>query len=160
MMRHPTPAASRTTTTSRQQGFTLIELMVTITVAGVLMMVAVPSFNAFIQAQRVRTAISDFSSMMLLARSEAIKRNGEVTVASETGGWANGFVIRVGDTVVMRQSAFGGIQVTNTDTSLIYTNTGRLKNGATAFDIQHDVNRRCMRIDPSGMPVAREGTCT
>lgn len=140
-------------------GFTLVELMVTIAVAGVMLTVAVPSMSSFITGQRVRTAMYDFSAMLMLARSEAIKRNGEVSVVSATGGWINGFVVQAGDTVIARQSAFGNIQVANTDTSVIFTNTGRPKNGASAFQIEKGSDKRCMRISLSGMPVTKAGAC-
>jgi len=63
-----------------QQGFTLLELMVTVTVLGVLMTMAAPNFENLIQRWRIRQAAELFQSTLYLARSEAKKRGGGVIV--------------------------------------------------------------------------------
>lgn len=74
------PRITRTTwrPLSRTEGFTLIELMVTIAVAAVLLAVAVPSFRHLIISNRLTTAANDVITSVTLARSEAIKRNANV----------------------------------------------------------------------------------
>ncbi|MGZ4960104.1 MAG: GspH/FimT family pseudopilin [Methylomonas sp.] len=62
------------------QGYTLIELMVTIAVAAILMSMAVPSFNATIRSNRLTTSANDWVSTLNFARSEAIKRSAPVSV--------------------------------------------------------------------------------
>jgi len=62
------------------RGFTLIELMVTISVLAVLAAIAVPNFNDLIQRWRVMQAAELFQSTLYLARSEAYKRGGNVVV--------------------------------------------------------------------------------
>ncbi len=59
-------------------GFTLIELMVTLAVLGVLVALAVPSFEALLQKQRVKNASETIFNFVKLARSEAIKQNTNV----------------------------------------------------------------------------------
>jgi type IV fimbrial biogenesis protein FimT len=56
-------------------GFTLVELMVTIFVAGVLLAVAVPSFNRMMVTSRVTAQANELVAAINFARSEAIKRN-------------------------------------------------------------------------------------
>ncbi|TNF61933.1 MAG: prepilin-type N-terminal cleavage/methylation domain-containing protein, partial [Burkholderiales bacterium] len=65
-----------------QSGFTLIELMVTITVLAVLLGVGVPSFQATIQGNRITTAANDLVAALQYARSEAVRRGVNVTVCS------------------------------------------------------------------------------
>jgi len=52
-----------------QQGFTLTELAVTVTVAGILTTLAVPSFNGIIASQRARTFASALYATLAKARS-------------------------------------------------------------------------------------------
>lgn len=61
-------------------GFTLIELMVTISVAAIMLLVVGPSMRGFIEGARLRTAASDLSSSFVYARSESIKRGLNVSV--------------------------------------------------------------------------------
>ncbi len=61
-----------------QRGFTIIELGVTLAIAGILLFMAIPSFNTFIQNNRLRSATADFVAALNLARVEAIKRQARV----------------------------------------------------------------------------------
>lgn len=70
-----------------QSGFTLIELMITVTIVGILTAIAFPSFQQAYYNQQVKTTISEAHISMLLARSEAIKRNADVEIVGITGGW-------------------------------------------------------------------------
>lgn len=59
-------------------GFTLVELMITLTLLGILLALAVPSFSAFIRDSQIRTAASAIENGLQLARAEAVRRNDEV----------------------------------------------------------------------------------
>lgn len=82
-------------------GYTLLELMVTITIAGILMGVAVPSFTSIIDSNRLTTYANDLVTALNYARSEAIKRNLRVSLCKSTNGvscttinnWAQGWII-------------------------------------------------------------------
>ena len=78
--------------TLKTEGFTIIELMITVAVVGVLAAVALPSFNYTIKNSRVKTTASDLHSSLLYARSEAIKRNADVTVTVNSSGWVVSYV--------------------------------------------------------------------
>lgn len=62
----------------RVSGFTLLELLVTIAVAGVLLAIAVPSFKDTIISSRLTAASNSFASSLAQARMEAIRRNASV----------------------------------------------------------------------------------
>lgn len=76
-------------------GFTLLELVITIVVAGILMAMAIPSFNSVIRNSRLTTYTNEFVTSLNLARNEAIKRGVSVTMRKiggtgtywSTSGW-------------------------------------------------------------------------
>jgi len=75
-LRHPLsqPASQRVT------GFSAIELMVVVSIVAVLAGLAAPSFTLLIESWRVRQATEQLTSSLYLARSEAIKRGGQVVI--------------------------------------------------------------------------------
>lgn len=63
------------------QGFTLIELMVTITLIAILIMLAVPAFSTWIHNTQVRTVTESLQNGVRLAQSEALRRNQQVVMS-------------------------------------------------------------------------------
>lgn len=59
----------------RIRGMTLVELVVTLGVASIIAAIAMPAFGSLLQAARVRSAVSDLSTDLALARISAISRN-------------------------------------------------------------------------------------
>lgn len=85
----------------RVRGFTLIELMVSIGILAILTAVAIPSFTSIMINYRLTSIANTFVASAQLARSEAIKRNGRVTMCKSadgatcvlTGGWEQGWIL-------------------------------------------------------------------
>jgi len=77
----------------KQHGFTLIELMVTVSILAVIAMIAAPSFTPLIERWRVRGAAEELQSTIYYARSEAIKRGGSITISAIDDDWANGWEV-------------------------------------------------------------------
>lgn len=66
----------------KTSGFTLIELVITMAVAAILAMVALPQFKDMIVNNRATAQANDFLTALTLARSEAIKRRETIRVAA------------------------------------------------------------------------------
>ncbi|MFI3222228.1 MAG: GspH/FimT family pseudopilin [Methylococcaceae bacterium] len=62
------------------QAFTLIELVMTMAIAGILVTIAIPSFNSTLTSIRLTSYANDLVGALNLARSEAIRRGIKVTV--------------------------------------------------------------------------------
>ncbi len=70
---------------SRRAGFTMIELMVTLSVAGILMAIAIPNMRNFLRNNRLTSGVNDLLHSIQVARTEAIKRQqGSVVVCGTT----------------------------------------------------------------------------
>ena len=83
-----------------QSGFSLLELMIAVTIAGVLLGVAVPSFTTAMQNSRQAAAANELLSSMHFAREMAIARNARVTICPSSGGanceavsWDQGWLV-------------------------------------------------------------------
>lgn len=77
----------------KRNGFTLIELMITVAIVGILLVVAIPSFSQTIRNNRLTTNINELVASLNFARSEAVKRNYAVSVRKTGTYWESGWII-------------------------------------------------------------------
>jgi len=78
--------------TKKPRGYTAVEMMVVIAIAGVIFGIAVPPMVDFINSRRVTQFSNDLYGSLRLARSEAIRRNTCVSVLqNEDGDWSQGW---------------------------------------------------------------------
>lgn len=152
---------------ARQHGFTLVELMVTITIVAILAMMAAPAFTSTIAAQRIRGLAVDLHQGLLKARSEAIKRNTSVTVNPINGDWSQGWAIadptNPSGPPLDQRSANSAVSVATSLTQITYTGSGRISGTTTptfVLSAASTSESRCVSIDPSGRPYGVKGaTC-
>jgi type IV fimbrial biogenesis protein FimT len=72
-----------------QRGFSLIEVMIALTVLGILISLGAPAFSGWLQSQQIRAAADAILNGMQVARGEAIRRNltVQLTLEPDTTGW-------------------------------------------------------------------------
>ncbi|AZP11327.1 GspH/FimT family pseudopilin [Undibacterium parvum] len=173
----------------RNNGFTLVELMTTISIAVILMAIAIPSFKTMIENQRLVTTASEFYAAVNLTRAEAIKRGARVNMVANDGAkWTSGWTVFIdandnllvdaGETIIFTHDAtVANITSVNTftDTSstyISYTGNGRSRTKASSQQPQAgtvsftlgDATRR-VKINFLGRaricnPVANLSTCS
>ncbi|MEN0036150.1 MAG: GspH/FimT family protein [Cellvibrio sp.] len=74
------------------QGFTLLELLVTLTITAILLTIAIPGFSRQIQKERIVTTAQTLITTIETARSQAVFRN-ERTVLLATPKWNDGWIV-------------------------------------------------------------------
>ncbi len=91
----------------REGGFTLIELMVTIAILGIVLSVGVPSYRAIVMDNRMSSQANLFATSIKLARSNAVKYQRNATVCSSSdfdaavptcaasADWSDGWIVWV-----------------------------------------------------------------
>ncbi len=60
---------------NQQHGFTIIELMLTVGIAGIVMAFAVPNMVTFVKNERLTSYTNTLLTDLMLARAESVKRN-------------------------------------------------------------------------------------
>lgn len=146
----------------RAGGFTLVEMMVVVSIVIVLTGVGVPAMQDFIANQRVKSAASELFSDILQARSEAIKRNTDVTLAP-AGSWNQGWSVAspvAGEPDLVAHGPLGSVSITGPLT-LTYTPEGRVRGGSSpAFSFSSASGKpRCLTVDLGGRPNVQPKAC-
>lgn len=138
--------------TKAESGFTLIELMVTVSIAAVLMMVAVPSLTTFRRNAELTSITNTLVASINTARTEALKRGVSAMVVPVSNGsiWTNGWVVFV-DTDGTR--TFG-----ETTDTLVFTQNATPNFIAIVGNGPAMTGTPRIIFDPSGYPVTAAGT--
>jgi type IV fimbrial biogenesis protein FimT len=151
-------------------GITLIELLVTLAVLGIIVTIALPSFRDLTLNQKVKTAAYDLYTSMIYARGEAVKDAANVTITAGAGGWQDGWqVVNASGVTLRTQAGYSSISITGSANSIAYQKTGRANLSIpVGFTLSvpgnSNVVMRCLLIDPSGLPKLlidnnRNGNC-
>jgi type IV fimbrial biogenesis protein FimT len=156
---------------SLNRGFTLTEFILALAVLSVLAVLSMPMLRELVITGQVRSAAMDIYGGMTFARSEAIKRNVEVTISPTGGDWKNGWTIAAADApeTLAAHDALAGNLAPLPGGEITYTRDGRLVAGAD-FVVNvnasgsTDVAMRCVTVRASGQPNIRidknrDGNC-
>jgi type IV fimbrial biogenesis protein FimT len=106
----PVDMASAPWRRSHTHGFSLIELMVVVAVVAVLLVVAAPSYSVLTFRTKIKSHANELVTGAYLARSEAIKRNAQMTLCVSTNGtscagggdWDAGWIVISPDNDVIK----------------------------------------------------------
>jgi type IV fimbrial biogenesis protein FimT len=146
-------------------GFTFPELLATVAVLAVLAAMAAPSFSSLIATVRARGASSELYASLVRARSEAIKRNAEVSlVPASSGQWQVGWSIpdpATANATIETHGAVPGATMSG-PANVVYLPNGRVKGGtAPSFDIavSGQSKHRWLCVDLGGHPNQTTSGC-
>lgn len=86
---------------NKSNGFTIIELMTALVIAGVLITLAIPSFSTMIKRNRITTQSNELVAAINYGRSESIKRGEAVSLCrssdgvscASSGTWEQGWIV-------------------------------------------------------------------
>ncbi|MCG7995389.1 MAG: GspH/FimT family pseudopilin [Candidatus Thiodiazotropha taylori] len=69
------------------KGFTLVELLMAVVVASIILTIAIPAFLDLSERTSVATTSNELLAGVLLARSEAVRQEANVTFTPQADGW-------------------------------------------------------------------------
>lgn len=132
---------------TRKNGFTVIEVLVAMTVLAIALSFAISSFSKMLEKQRLQAAAENFYDMMLIARSESINRGGNIYVSAVTGSnWCHG----IDDTAACTCTTANDCQVDSINKLSNYNDFGNITlSSATTAQFRYNSRR--------GMPETTAG---
>ena len=135
-----------------ERGFTLIEIMVTISILAVLAGLSLPMFGSLVASNRTRAASYSLVSALALARSEAVKRNAQVSVLPSDTGWQDGWRVEAAGSALSANGPVIGLVMTGPVAGVSYEPNGRLSSpGVVRFVVSATSGyTRCIVIDLGG----------
>ena len=149
----------------RQNGFTLVELLITIVVVSVLLATAIPSFMQFIKNNRVTGQANSFVVSTQMARNEAVKRgagttlcaaNADLDDCSDSTDWSSGWIafsdlnrngeidtatgtcLETEDCLIQAVAGPSRSTLTASAKNIRFLPTGRLSDGAVTLTLEAD----------------------
>ena len=164
------PPRRRCLAASGGAGFTLLELIISITIVAIMLTLGIPALRDLLVSQRVRQTANDLYSDLTYARSEAIKRNAQVQVIRQSGVWTGGWTVEfTGNTLRSQTGTVNVGYAGSADSTITYNPDGRTTlSGTRSFNFFSPaggaVSMRCVVITPSGRPSVvidsnRNGNC-
>lgn len=160
-------------------GVTLIELVVTLSVAVILMSIAVPSFQGVMRTNRIAALTNELSTALQYARSEAVTRGRTVKVCksanviasspicstSASVNWQDGWLVQDGNnTLMVGQPSISSATITSDINSVEFSPTGQLKLKDAPSELKLELciapDKRVITIKATGRIHIEKGDCT
>lgn len=143
----------------QQRGFTLIELMLTISIVAVLVTIGVPGMQQMMRTNARASSSNELISTINQARSEAVKRNTTVSLCPSTNGssctggtsWSGGWIAFVdddldgvdetsdgngtwntGEEILTAVGAISNTTINSAFSTITYRSNGRMRTSALA----------------------------
>jgi type IV fimbrial biogenesis protein FimT len=168
----------------RDSGYTMMELVVTMSIVAILAFIAVPGFRYVTNSNRIATEVNGLLGDIQFARSQAVKEGLPVTICSSSNAtgctgtaWELGWIVFLdtnnnkavdpGEAIIRTQPGFGGtdtfIATPNNFNALTFNRMGYAPTGlANAINVTlHDstsntIWTRCVAINPIGSAVTEK----
>jgi len=167
-------------------GFTVLELLTTVTVMAILVAIAIPGFGYLAASTKVKAASTELYLAMIRARSESVKRNRSVAIVKTGADWQGGWQIiadgtdadsdydNVGtgvddDRLIYTQDELKRVTITMADDRVVFRPNGRISEPAPPASPAFDVSApdqdsgsnllRCVTADITGRPYIRQEEC-
>lgn len=139
-------------------GFTLLELLVTLALLGLLAAVAFPNFARVIEANRLVSATNEFQTALMYARSEAVRRNrSTVLTPLEDESWSPGWQVDQNEQPLRQWPRSNAtVQITTGLDEIRFNSLGRFAPSSGTPAVRHIAlgigdQARCIRLEPSGL---------
>jgi type IV fimbrial biogenesis protein FimT len=138
----------------KQKAFTLIELMVTVSILAIVMALAIPSFKSSVANNRSVGAGSELVTALNFARTEAIRRGAYVSICASSDGaaclaadnWKKGWLV-----FVDAATSDAGAVVLPTDTTKFLRHWKDIPVTAVVSAVQNTTNITYVRFTGMGV---------
>jgi type IV fimbrial biogenesis protein FimT len=166
-------------------GFTLMDLLVTLTVLGILVAVGIPSFSSVIRNNRITAHTNELVTALTYARSEAMKRGDVITTCPSNDGedcagsndWSTGWIVFVDanadgirdedeEPLQIWPAIEDVLQLVSSRQFVMYASTGLTMPVITDQTFQlmqpgyEGEHARCIRLGNTGRVFSERNTCT
>jgi len=155
----------------KKSGFTLVEMLITISIAAILLAIGIPSFKSTMNSSNMVSNANAMIGAFNYARTEAIKRGNSVNVVQAGADWTEGIIVwantdeinAMSDDEVLRiWPAFDdATTVSSTESTFTFGATGEVNNNDTLQICDDRTNEKGVQVSIliSGL-IASEGvTC-
>jgi type IV fimbrial biogenesis protein FimT len=169
---------------SNRKGFSMVEIIVVLTIAGILLAIGVPGYLSLIQNNKVVSATNKLAASLNLARIEAIKRglhvgicpaNSALTACGTSSQWTQGWIVFADannnnsvdsstDLISVTNALPQGSTVTSTSAIITYDSTGFLASNAASINLNATgctgLNARTVNVNTNGRVSVVPVNCT
>lgn len=153
--------------TIESRGFTAIELLVVVSILAIFAAIAAPGLQSLVEGQRIKALAYDLTADLLLARSEALKRNSTVSISRSGSTWSTGWVMSTGGVNLSTHNATSGsLILTGAPQAITFGANGRVTSPTDPVRISitsafAGANaQRCVELDLSGRARSNVGACS